>query len=183
MDRREAADLVPDGLGVGLAPVGAHPVRQVEDDRQVVAGPDRRLDRLAHALDAPLRVGDGPLRLRPGGAGRQDHVGQFRGLRQEQVLDDQELQPRQQLDGASLVGLRLDGVLADAVDGGQLATLHRVEHAGQVPAALWRDGDAPLVVELGAQRIVLDVLEARSAGPGARPCRRHPGRCSGHGAG
>ena len=90
------------------------------------------------------------------------------GLRQEQVLDDQEVEPREQVDGARLVRLRLDRVLADAVDGGQLAALHRVEHPRQVPAALRRDRDAPLGVEPGSELIVLDVLEARQpVGEGA----------------
>ena len=168
VDRRQATDLVPDGFGVGLAPAAAHPVGQVEDDRQVVAGALGRFDRLANALDAPLRVGDGPLRLGPGRGRRQDHVGQLGGLRQEQVLDDEEVEALEQVDRPLLVGLGLDRVLADAVDRGQLAALHRVEHPRQVPAALRRDGDAPLGVELGAQRVVLDVLEAGQAvGEGA----------------
>ena len=168
MDRREPADLVPDRLGVRLAPAGAHPVREVEDDRQVVARARRRLDRLAHALDAALGVGDGALALGPGRGGRQDDVGELRGLGQEQVLDDEEVEALEQVDRALLVGLGLDRVLADAVDRGQVAALHRVEHPRQVPAALGRDGDAPLGVELRPQRVVLDVLEARQAvGEGA----------------
>ena len=131
VDGRQAADLVPDGLGFGLAPAGAHPVGELEDDRQVVARAGRRLDGLAHALDATLGVGDGALALGPRRGGRQDHVGELGGLRQEQVLDDEELETGQQLDGALLVRLGLDRVLADAVHGGELAALHRVEHAGR----------------------------------------------------
>ena len=87
---------------------------------------------------------------------------------QEQVLDDQEVEALEQVDRALLVGLGLDRVLADAVDRGQVAALHRVEHARQVPAALRRDRDAPLGVELGPQRVVLDVLEAgQPVGQGA----------------
>jgi hypothetical protein len=67
-----------------------------------------------------------------------------------------------------LIGLRLDRVLADAIDGGQIATLHRIEHPGEMPAALRRDRDAPGRLELGAERVVLDVLEPREAiGQGA----------------
>ena len=79
---------------------------------------------------------------------------------QEQVLGDEEVEPGQQPDGALLVGLGLDRVLADAVDGGQLAALHGIEHARQVPAALRRDRHAPLGIEPRAQLVVLDVLEA-----------------------
>ena len=130
--------------------------------------PVRRLDRLADALDAALGVGDGALGLGPGRGRRQDHVGELRGLGQEQVLDDEEVEALEQVDRPLLVGLGLDRVLADAVDRGQVAALHGVEHARQVPAALRRDGDAPLGVELGAERVVLDVLEARQpVGQGA----------------
>ncbi len=183
MDRREAADLVPDGLGVRVAPRGAHPVRELEDDREVVARAGRRGHGGPHALDAPLGVGDRALALGPGRGRRQDDVRELRGLGQEQVLDDEEVEPLEQGDRALLVRLGLDRVLADAVDRGQVAALHRVEHPRQVPAALGRDGDAPLGVELRPELVVLDVLEARAAGPAGRPCRRRPGRCSGHAAG
>ena len=78
---------------------------------------------------------------------------------EEHVLDDEEVEPFEERDRALLVGLGLDRVLADAVDRGQVAALHRVEHARQVPAALRRDGHAPGGVELRAERVVLDVLE------------------------
>ncbi len=161
MDGGEPADLVPDGLRIRVAPSRVHPVRQVEDDRQVIACPIGRLDRLADALDTALGVGDGPLALGPGRGGRQDHVGELRGLGQEEVLDDQEVEALEQVDRPFLVGLGLDRVLADAVDRGQVAALHRVEHPRQVPAALRRDRDTPLGVELGPQLVVLDVLEPR----------------------
>ena len=163
MDRREAADLVPDALRVGVAPARAHPVRELEDDRQVVAGARRRRDGRPHALDAAFRVGDRALGLGPGRGRRQHDVGELGGLGQEQVLDDEEVEALEQVDRPLLVGLGLDRVLADAVDRGQVAALHRVEHARQVPAALRRDRHAPLGVELGPQRVVLDVLEPRQA--------------------
>ena len=163
VDRGQPPDLVPDGLGVRLAPRAAHAVGEVEDDGQVVARAGRRLDRLAHPLDAALGVGDGALALRPGSRRREDDVGQRRGLGQEEVLHDEELEALEQVDRALLVGLGLDRVLADAVDRGQVAALDRVEHPRQVPAAPGRDGDAPLGVELRPELVVLDVLEARQA--------------------
>ena len=168
MHRREAPDLVPDRLGVGLAPRRAHPVREVEDDREVVAGARRAGSRRADALDAALGVGDGPLALGPGRGGRQDDVRELGGLGQEQVLHHEEVETLEEADRAFLVRLGLDRVLADAVHGRQVAALHRIEHPRQVPAAPRRDRDAPLGVELRAQLVVLDVLEpGQPVGQGA----------------
>ena len=109
-----------------------------------------------------------PSRLRPGRAGRQDDIGEFGRLGQEQVLDDEEVEALEQADGALLVGLGLDRVLADAVHGGQVAALHRIEHPRQVPAAVRWHRHAPRSVELRPQFVVLDVLEPRQpVGQGA----------------
>ncbi len=130
--------------------------------------PSGGVDRLADALDAPFRVGDRALALGPGGGRRQDDVRELGRPGQEQVLHDEHVEPLEQTDGAALVGLGLDRVLADAVHGGEVAPLHRIEHARQVPATLWRDRDAPGRVELRAELVVLDVLEAgQSIGQGA----------------
>ena len=61
--------------------------------------------------------------------GRQDDVGELCGRGQEDVLDDEEVEASTEADRPLLVGLGLDRVLADHVDRGQLAALHRVEHA------------------------------------------------------
>ena len=67
---------------------------------------------------------------------------------------------------ARLVRLRLDGVLADAVDRGQVA-FHGIEHPRQVPAAQRRDGRLT-PRRSGRDRVVLDVLETRQpVGQGA----------------
>ena len=91
---------------------------------------------------------------------REDDVGQLGGRGQEDVLDDHEVARAQQVARPLLVGLGLDRVLADHVERLELAALHRVEHPGQVPATLRRDRHAPGRIELGPQRVVLDVLEA-----------------------
>ncbi len=164
----QPADLIPDRLGIRLAPAGTHPVCEVEHDGEVVPGSRRRLDRLADPLDAPLGIGDGPLRFGPGRGGRQDHVSKRSGPGQEQVLDDEEVEVREEMDRPLLVRLRLDGVLADAVDRGQVASLHRIEHPGQMPAALRRHRHAPGGVERRPQCVVLDVLEpGQAVGQGA----------------
>ena len=58
------------------------------------------------------------------------------------------------------IGLGAGRVLADHVEGAQVAALHRVEHLGQMPAVLRDDRHAPRALELLARgRVPLDVLE------------------------
>ena len=97
VDRRQRPDLVPDPLGVGLAPVVAQPAGELEDDRQVVAGA-RRAGRppCGRAGRAARELVTVPSRLGPGGARRQDDVGELGGPGQEQVLDDQEVEALEQ---------------------------------------------------------------------------------------
>ena len=113
MDRRQRSDLVPGVLGGLPAELLAHPSGELRDDPQVVAGLAGRVERLADALDPPLGVRDGALRLGPGRGRGQDDVGELGGRGQEEVLDDHELEAFEQPAGARLVGLRLERVLAD----------------------------------------------------------------------
>ncbi len=159
--RRERAQLVPGLLGGRLAPVGAHAVGDRADDPAVVARLAGRVERLAHALDAALGVGDGALALAPGRARGQHDVGQLGGLRQQDVLDDEEVEAREQLARVLDVGLGLRRVLADHVQRAQLAALHALEHLRQVPAVARHDLAAPGGLEAGARLgVALDVLEA-----------------------
>ena len=120
-----------------------------------------RLERLAHALHPALRVRDGPLGLAPRGRGREDDVGVLGGLRADDVLHDQEVEPLEQLARLVDVGLGLRGVLADHVQAAQLAALHAVEHLRQVPAVGRPDRGVPRRLEPRASLVVaLDVLEA-----------------------
>ena len=168
VDGRERPDLVPDVLGGRVPEVGAHGTREVDHDVEVVARLAGRLERAADTLHAPLGVGDRALGLGPHGAGREDDVGDLGRLRPEDVLDDDELETLEEMPRAEVVGLRLHGVLADDVERGQLAVLHGLEHLREVPAALGRHRHAPGRVELRAQLVVLDVLEAGQAiGQGA----------------
>ncbi len=75
------------------AEVDAEPPRELVDDLDVVARLAGRVERLAHALHAALARGDGPLGLRPAGTARQHDVGELGGLRQEEVLHDEMVEP------------------------------------------------------------------------------------------
>ena len=99
-------------LARGLAEVVAEPLRERVDDLDVVARLARRVERLAHALDAPLARGDEcPFRLTPGRRCGEHDVGHLRGLRQEDVLHDEMVEPGEQLLRARLVGFGLRRVL------------------------------------------------------------------------
>ena len=71
------------------------------------------------------------------------------------------VEPLEQPHRALLVGLALRRVLADDVDGAQVAVLHGLEHPGQVQPRLRRHGHAPGRFERRAHRCVLERLEAR----------------------
>ena len=90
-------------------------------------------------------------------------MGELGGLGEEQVLHHEMVEAAQQVHRVFDVGLRLRRVLAEAVDGAQLAALHRLEHLRQVLAVARRHGGVPRRVELGARLVVDDVLEAGQA--------------------
>src|SRR2546430_5728108 len=67
---REGPYLVPDLLRGRVAQVEPEPLGDLREDPQLVPRLARRIERLAHALDAPLAVRDRSLGLAPGGGGR-----------------------------------------------------------------------------------------------------------------
>jgi hypothetical protein len=56
--------------------------------------------------------------------------------------------------------VRLRGILADDVQARQLATVHRVQHLGQVPADVRLERHAPVALEPRAHLGIEKVLEA-----------------------
>src|SRR4051812_44645957 len=88
--RRERADLVPQVLGGRVAEVVPETRGDLRQDPELVAGVPWWIERLAHALDAPLAARDGPLCLAPGGGGREHHVRELRRRGEEDVLHDEE---------------------------------------------------------------------------------------------
>src|SRR5437016_6117761 len=91
--RRQSPDFVPDILGGRSSPVAPEPPGKAAENRDVVARVSRRLERLAYALDAPLAACDGALRFAPRRGGRKDHIREFRGLCEENILHDEMVQP------------------------------------------------------------------------------------------
>ena len=162
--RRQRAHLVPDVLAGRVVPIEAKALGQLREDPLVVHRLARRVERLAHALDAALGVRDGAVGLAPRGRARQDHVGELGRLRREDVLHDEEVEAAEQAADAVRVGVGLGRVLADDVAVLQLPGLHAVEHLREVPAVAIADRHAVGLRELLAGlMVVLDVLEARQA--------------------
>ena len=158
--RGERPQLLPCVVRRDLAPVDAEPLRELDDDPDIVLGVAGRIEGLANPLDPPLAVRHGSLGLSPRGGGREHHVGELRRLRHEDVLHDQTVQVLEQRCGVRGIGLGVGGVLADHVERAQVAALHRVEHLGQVPSVLRDDRHAPRALEpLARGRVLLDVLE------------------------
>ena len=77
--------------GCGVGPVEPDAPRDFLDDRQILARIPRQRQGAAAQLDLPVGIGDGAVLLRPG-RGRQDDIGVFRGLGQEQILHDEMLE-------------------------------------------------------------------------------------------
>ena len=159
--RREGTQLVPHVLGDRLGPLTAEVARDLGEDPQVVAGFARRLDRLAHPLHPPLAVRHRAFGLAPCSRGRKHHVGELGGLREEEILHDEQVERLEQMTGVQHVGLALRGVLAHDVERCELPAVHRLEHRRQVHAVARRDGGVIRGVEPAAGLAVgLDVLEA-----------------------
>jgi len=91
-------------------------------------------------LHLPVGVGDGAVLLRPG-RGRQYDIGVFRGLGQEDVLDDEVFELGERLARMLDIGVRHRRVLAHDVHAPDLVAVHRVHDLD--------DGQPALVVERG----------------------------------
>src|SRR4029079_17859775 len=121
----------------GLRPPAAtEPAGDLADDLDVIPSACGRLERPADALHPALAVGDGAFGFRPTRGRGQHHVRHLGGLGEEDVLDDQVLEPAEKADGSRLVGLAASRVLTDYVQGAQVPMIHRLEHLAQVPALL-----------------------------------------------
>ena len=117
-------------------------------------------------------------------AGKHD-VGQLRGLREEQVLDDEEVEPLEQVPIARFWSASdWTRVLADARRAPVRSPRSIASNIrDRCQPRFGGTGTPHAASNLRPQLVVLDVLEAGQTIGQARPCRRRPGRCSGRAAG
>ena len=134
-------------------PVEAEAARDLLDDPPVGAGVAGQGHGGAAHLHLAVGVGDGAVLLGPG-RGRQDDVGELRGLGDEEVLHDQVLELGERAAGVLEVGVGHRGVFAldvHAADGAVVDGMHDLDHG---EAGLVREGTVggrvPQLLEGGA---------------------------------
>ena len=159
--RRDRAQLVPDLLSGLYRPDMPHTLRDQTDDLDVVLGVARWFQCLSHALNPPFAVGESAVALAPRRGGGEHHVGILRRLGEEDVLHDDMIEVFQPFADRRGVGIGLHRVLANDVEVGKMALIHRVHHFRKRHAVFRRQGDAPDALELRPMLGVSDVLESR----------------------
>ena len=131
-----------------------------ERDRRLPVGlAGERLDRLAHAADAPLGVGERAVLFEERGAGQED-MGVARGLVEEEILHDDAFHRAQARGDVLRVGVGLGDVLALQVEALERAVDRLVHHVGDAQARLVAERHAPQALEHLARRVVRDVAVA-----------------------
>ena len=108
--RSQRRNLVHDLGRMIVVRVEAHRLGKANGHFPVAEAVARR-HHLAHALDAPFRVGEGAVLFQEGGA-RQEDVGVVRGLVEEEVVDDDAFHRRQRRHHVRSVGIGLQDVFA-----------------------------------------------------------------------
>jgi hypothetical protein len=124
------AHLVKHLADMAVVPGQAQAFADLLDDPEILSCVTRGLDGLATHLHQAIGVGEGAGFLRKS-AGRQDHIGQVRGLGQEDVLHHHVLQAGHGLAGMVGVGVTHRRVLAlhvHALDAAFLGGMHHLHH-------------------------------------------------------
>ena len=163
---REGRDLVHDlggsepGLGI------PHAVHDVREDVRVKARAGYGHG-LPNPLHAALGVAEGPLLLGVARAG-EHHVGVLRGLGEEELVHNQELEAREGLDHMMDVRVRADRVLAEDEEPLDVARDHLREALRGVEARVLRELPAPGLFEARDDLRVAELLVPGQV-PGGRP--------------
>ena len=174
-ERREPRHLVEDRGRPRVVELAAdrepEPLRHAlgELARDPPVGPRlaRPREGLAHALDAPLRVGERALLLGERRR-RQEDVGARGRLVQEEILHDEDVELLDRLLRVVEVGLREERVLADDVHGARLAVEAPFDHLGHDAPRPPRRPHAPVRLELRERLGVVLLVpgEVRRDAPG-----------------
>ena len=157
--RRRRGDLVHDLARMGVA----HRRRRCALASAIVASqsaiPASGANRLAHAVDAALGVGERAVLLQERRAG-QEHMRVARGLVEEEILHDDAFHRPQARGDVLRVGVGLGDVFALDVEPLERAVDRLVDHVGNAQARLVAERHAPQRLEHLARRVVGDVAVA-----------------------
>ena len=169
-ERRQPRHLVEDVGGVRVVELAVHahaqsarhPLGQLAGDPPVGPRLAPGLQRLAHALNAPLGVGERPFLLGEGSGG-QEHVSALGRLVHEEVLHHEPVELADGLLGMMQIGLGEQRILADHVHRPHVAAETRLDHVGHDEARRVGRPHAPRALEL-RQRLRAIALVAGKVG-------------------
>ena len=154
-----------DAIASAMAAAPRRPPRQLAGDPPVGPGLLRRRQRLTHALDAPLAVGEGAVLLGEGRGGQEDMSALGR-LVKEEILDHEAVELAHGLLGVVEVGLGQQRILAHHVHGPDAAVEAALDHLGDhEPLLSWRPHPPGSLEAIEARRGVIGV--ARQVGGNA----------------
>ena len=169
----------PSPRGIVVAPVAAERARDV-------AAPTRQSGRASPGggtaartcwmRRSRVREGARPARASPRRAAR---VGVARGLREEELLHDQEVEPRRAPHARAVSFGSLCATSSPWIQSARRSPRRgRLEHLRNRQAGRRRGRRAPDALDARAHAGVVDGAGSRSAARACRPCRRCPARCS-----
>ena len=143
--RRRRGDLIHNFARMGVA--HGHADRVGERHRHLPIGHSgKRRNRLAHAIDAALGVGECAVLFQKRGAG-QEHMRVTRGLVEEEILDDDAFHRAQARGDVLRVRIGLRDILALNVEPLERAVDCLVDHIGNAQARLVAKRHAPQAFE------------------------------------
>ena len=141
------------GVGHGIA----HPCGDAGDDLPVRLCLAGRRNGLSDPLDPSFRVGEGAVLFRKAGGG-EDHVGQLRRFRQEDVLDDEKIEVLQGRLDMGEIGIGQHGVFTHDIEGLDLSLVGGVHDFHDGFPRFGRERRIPGLFEFRPRLVVGDRL-------------------------